>query len=58
MNACYQGIKKDQRREKLGGGDAVARVGESKGEEKKGESSWMVTSIEVIELRVSGKYTW
>ena len=53
-----RGSRKTTRREKLGEGDVVARVGESKGEEKKGESSRMVTSIEVIELRVSGKYTW
>ena len=33
---------------KPNGGDASARVGESKRGEKKGESSWKVTSIEVI----------
>ena len=33
---------------KPGRGDAAAEVGESDGEEKKGESSWKVTSIEVI----------
>ena len=30
------------------GGDAVAGVRENEGGEKKGESSWKVTSIEVI----------
>ena len=33
---------------KPGEGDAVARVGESKGGEKKGESSWKVTWADVI----------
>ena len=32
----------------LRGGDAVEGVRESKGEEKKGESSWKVTSSKVI----------
>ena len=33
--------------ENLSGGDAAVGVGESHREEKKGESSWKVTSIEV-----------
>ena len=33
---------------KLGRGGASERVGESKGGEKKGESSWKVTLVEVI----------
>ena len=33
---------------KLGRGDAAVGVGESEGGEKKGESSWKVTSTEVI----------
>ena len=32
---------------KLGRGDSGMGVGEREGEEKKGESSWKVTSIEV-----------
>ena len=32
---------------KLGGGDATSGVGEREEEEKKGESSWKVTSVEV-----------
>ena len=35
------------RGEKLGRGDAIARVGESKGEEKKGESSRKVILTKV-----------
>ena len=35
------------RGEKLGGRDASVGVEESEGEEKKGESSWKVTSAEV-----------
>ena len=33
---------------KPSGGEAVARVKEREGEEKKGESSWKVTSTKVI----------
>ena len=33
---------------KPGGGDASSGVGESEGGEKKGESSWKVTSAKVI----------
>ena len=33
---------------KPGGGDPAARIRESKEGEKKGESSWKVTSLEVI----------
>ena len=33
---------------KPGGGDAAVGVGEGEGGEKKGESSWKVTSAEVI----------
>ena len=36
------------RGEKPGGGDVVVGLGGSEREEKKGESSWKVTSLEII----------
>ena len=42
-----RGSGKTTRGEKLGGRDAAPWVRESEGEEKKGEFSWKVTSVEV-----------